>query len=108
MQGPDYRFDTSLYSFESASGAETIGRIEVTVGASQKVKSASEGFEVGSSVTDQPSETQREDIMRWEGGRAWLSERLIEWERAAMEEIEGRMEGFGIWGRERSEGIGSG
>jgi hypothetical protein len=35
--------------------------------------------------------------MRWEGGRAWASERLIEWERAAMEKTEGRMEDGGRW-----------
>jgi hypothetical protein len=35
---------TSLYSFESASEAETIGEIGVNVGASEKAKAASEGF----------------------------------------------------------------
>jgi hypothetical protein len=43
--------------------------------------------------------------MRWEGGRVLTSERLIEWEIAAMEKIEGRMEDLGMWAREGSEVI---
>jgi hypothetical protein len=43
----------------------------VRVGASGKAKGASEGFVVGQSVVDRRSETETEDIMRWEGGRAW-------------------------------------
>jgi hypothetical protein len=46
--------------------------------------------------------------MRWEGGRAWASERLIAWERAAMAKIEGGMEDLGMWVRGGSEVIGSG
>jgi hypothetical protein len=38
--------------------------------------------------------------MRWEGGRAWGSSRLIEWERAAIEKLAGRMEDVGMWRRE--------
>jgi hypothetical protein len=80
---------TSSYSFESASGAETIGEIGVRVGASEKANGASEGFIVNHSIADQCSET--EDIMRGESGRACLPERLIEWKRAAMKKIEERM-----------------
>jgi hypothetical protein len=43
--------------------------------------------------------------MRWEGGRAWMSENLIEWERAAREKIKGRMEDLGMWAREGSKRI---
>jgi hypothetical protein len=68
MQGPDGRFDTSLYSFESPSGAETIGEIGVIVGASQNAKSASEAFAVKQSIVDRHSETETEDILRWDGG----------------------------------------
>jgi hypothetical protein len=32
-------------------------------------------------------------------------ERLIEWERAAMEKIKGRMEDLGTWARDGREGI---
>jgi hypothetical protein len=46
--------------------------------------------------------------LKWEGSRAWASEGLIEWERAAMEEIEERMEDLDLWTREESAGIGSG
>jgi hypothetical protein len=35
-------------------------------------------------------------------------ERLIEWERAAMEKIEGRIDDLGMWGKQGSEVIGSG
>jgi hypothetical protein len=70
MQGPDGRFDTSLDSFESAPGAETIGEIGVSVSASWKAKRASEAFVVDQSIADRCSETETEaeDIMRWEGG----------------------------------------
>jgi hypothetical protein len=70
MQGPDGRFDTSLYSFESAPGVETIFEIGVTVGASEKAKGVSEGFAGNQSIVDRPSERETEDMMRWEGGRA--------------------------------------
>jgi hypothetical protein len=50
----------------------------VRVEASEKEKGASEGFVVDQSIIDRPSETETEDIMRWEGGRAWASDRLIE------------------------------
>jgi hypothetical protein len=40
----------------------------------------SEGLIVNKSIIDRPSETETDDIMRWEGGKAWASERLIEWE----------------------------
>jgi hypothetical protein len=80
----------------------------VSVGASETAKGTSEGFAVNQSIIDRCSETETEDIMRWEGGRAWRPERLIEWERAAMGQIEGRMEDLGMWGREASEGMGSG
>jgi hypothetical protein len=46
--------------------------------------------------------------MRWEDGRAWVSERMIEWERPTMEKVKGRMEDLGMWAREGNEGIGSG
>jgi hypothetical protein len=46
--------------------------------------------------------------MRWEGGRVWASKRLIEWERAAMTKIKGRIEDAGMWAREGGEEIGSG
>jgi hypothetical protein len=68
MKGLDKRFDTSLYSFESASGAETIYEIGVSVGVSEKAKEASGGFVVKGSITDRRPETQKEDIMRWERG----------------------------------------
>jgi hypothetical protein len=42
MQGPDGRFDTTLYSFESASSAETIGEIGVRARTPGKAKGASE------------------------------------------------------------------
>jgi hypothetical protein len=42
----------SLYSFESASGAETIGEIGVRVGASEKAKGASEGSLVNHLIRD--------------------------------------------------------
>jgi hypothetical protein len=100
MQVPDGRFDTSLYSFESVSGVETIFEIGVSVRASQKAKGASEGFVVNQSIIDQPSETQKEDITRWEDGRTWAPERPMEWERAALDKIEGGMEDLGMWARE--------
>jgi hypothetical protein len=34
--------------------------------------------------------------MKWEGGIAWTSEMLIDWDRAAMEKIKGRMEDLGM------------
>jgi hypothetical protein len=68
MEGLDKRFDTSLYSFESVSGAETICEIGVSVGASENAKEASEGFVVKGSITDRRPETEKEDIMRWERG----------------------------------------
>jgi hypothetical protein len=45
MWGPDGRFDTSLYRFESASGV-AIFEIVVRVGASGKAKRTSEAFVV--------------------------------------------------------------
>jgi hypothetical protein len=87
MQGPDSRINTSLYSFESASGVETAFEICVRIGASEKAKGASEGFAVDQSIVNRPPETETEDMMRWEGGRAWPSDVLIEWKRAAMEKI---------------------
>jgi hypothetical protein len=80
----------------------------VRVGVSEKAKGALQGLAVNQSITDRPSETEKEDIMRWESGRAWASDRLIEWERSTIENIEGRMENLGIWAREGSEVIGSG
>jgi hypothetical protein len=50
---------------------------------------------------------RKEDIMRWESGRAWPSERLIELEIAAMSKIERRMDDLGMQAREGSEAIGS-
>jgi hypothetical protein len=70
MEEPDGRFDTSLYSFELPAGAETIGEIGVMVGASEKVKSASEALIVNQSIIDRRSETEPEDFLRWERGRA--------------------------------------
>jgi hypothetical protein len=61
----------NLYSFESPSGAETIGEIDVRVEASRKAKGASEAFDVNQSIVDRATETETEDIMRWEGGIAW-------------------------------------
>jgi hypothetical protein len=52
MEGPNDRFDTSLYSFESRSGVETIFEIGVRAGASEKAKGASEGFGVNQSIVD--------------------------------------------------------
>jgi hypothetical protein len=49
----------------------------VRIGASGKARGASEGFAVDQSIIDLRSETETEDVMRWEGGRAWPSERLI-------------------------------
>jgi hypothetical protein len=69
----------SLYSFESASGVETIHKIGPRVGASEKAKGASEGFEAEGSIADRRSETQTEDIIRWEG-LSLGHERLTEWE----------------------------
>jgi hypothetical protein len=60
----------SLHSFKSASGAETIFEIGVRAGASEKAKGASEGFVMKGSIADRRSETEKEDIMRWEGGSA--------------------------------------
>jgi hypothetical protein len=80
----------------------------VRVGASEKAKGVSEGIAVNQSIIDRSSETETDDIMRWEGGRAWMSERLIAWERAAVGKIEGRMEDLRMWAREGSEGIRSG
>jgi hypothetical protein len=48
------------------------------VGASQKLKSASEAFVVNHSIFDRRSETETEDIMIWDGTRAWGPEKLIE------------------------------
>jgi hypothetical protein len=55
-----------LYSFESASGGETILEIGVRVRASEKAKGASKGFTVNQSIVDRPSETEieTEDIIR--------------------------------------------
>jgi hypothetical protein len=57
----------------------------VSVGASGKAKGASEAFVVNQPIDDRASETEIEieDIMRWEGGRAWFPEKPREWERAA-------------------------
>jgi hypothetical protein len=66
MQRRDSRFDTSLYSFESASGVETIFETGVRVGASEKAKRASEELSVIGSIVDCSSEGSKEDIMRWE------------------------------------------
>jgi hypothetical protein len=89
-------------------GSETIFEIIVRVGASGKAKGTSEGFVVNQLIIDRPSETETEDIIRWESGRAYWPEKLIEWERAAMEKIERRMEDLGMWAREGSEEIRSG
>jgi hypothetical protein len=71
---------------------ETILEICVRVGASEKAKGTSKAFVVNHSIIDRASEIETEDIMRWEDSRAWASERLIEWERAPMERMKGRME----------------
>jgi hypothetical protein len=68
MEGPEGRFDTSLHSFESAPGVETIGEIGWRVGASEKAKETSEGLAVSHSIVGRHSERETEDIMRWEGG----------------------------------------
>jgi hypothetical protein len=86
-----------------ASGAETIREIDVSVGASQTAKSASKAFVVNQSIIDRASETETEDILRWESERAWASERLIVWEGVAMKKIEKRIEDLSIWPREGSE-----
>jgi hypothetical protein len=57
----------TLYSFESVTGVETIFEIRGRVGVSEKAESASEGFRDNESIVDLPSETETEDIMRWEG-----------------------------------------
>jgi hypothetical protein len=44
-----------------------ICEIGVRLGASEKAKGASEGFEVEGSIADRRSEKHKEDIMRWEG-----------------------------------------
>jgi hypothetical protein len=77
------------------------------VGASGKAKGTSEGFVVNGSIANRRSERNTEGIARGEGGRAWRSERLTEWERAAMAKIKGRVEDLGMWAREGNEGIGS-
>jgi hypothetical protein len=77
----------------------------VRVGASGKAKGASEGFAVNQSIIDRRLETEAKDIMRWEGGRALGLERVIGWEGAAMEKIEGRMEDLGRCSRKRSNRI---
>jgi hypothetical protein len=84
-----------------------IFEIGARVGASGQVKGASEAFVINQSIIERRSETEKEDIMTWEGGRAWASERLIVWEGPAMRKIESRMEDLGMWVREGSEGIGS-
>jgi hypothetical protein len=80
----------------------------VKTGASEKAKGASNRFIVNQSIVDGRSESETKDIMRWEGGRARGPEKLIEWERTAMEKIEGRMDALGMWARDGSEGIESG
>jgi hypothetical protein len=45
--------------------------------------------------------------MRWEGGRAWASEKLTEWE-SAHGKLAGTMEDLGMWAREGSKRIWSG
>jgi hypothetical protein len=77
----------------------------VKIGASEKPKGRSEGFVIKGSIIDRRSEKHTGDITRWQGGRAWGPERLIEWEGAAMEKIEGSMEDLRGWAREGSEGI---
>jgi hypothetical protein len=52
MWGPESRFNTSLYSFESALEAERICEIDMSVGASEKAKGTSEGFAVNQSIVD--------------------------------------------------------
>jgi hypothetical protein len=79
--------------------------MSVRVGASEKAKGTSEGFLVKCSITDRRSEKHKEDIMRWEGGRAFEPETLIEWQRLAMEKIEWRMEDLGRWARKGSKGL---
>jgi hypothetical protein len=53
--------------------------MSVRVETSEKAKDASEGFVLRSSIADRGSGKHREDIMRWEAGRALGPERLIEW-----------------------------
>jgi hypothetical protein len=109
MWGSDSRFDTSSYSFELASGAETIGGMGVRVEASEKAEGTSEGFAVNQSIIDRHSktetETETEDMMRWDGGRAWPAGQLLEWEAVAMDRIKWRMEDFGRCARKGSPGI---
>jgi hypothetical protein len=80
----------------------------VRVGASKKAKGGSEGFAIKGSIADRGSEKPKEDIVRWEGGRALRPEKLIKWEGAVMEKIEGTMEDIDRWARKRSKGIRSG
>jgi hypothetical protein len=79
----------------------------VRVGASGKAKRTSIAFVANQSIVDRASETETEDIMRWEGGRAWCREKLREWKRGVMKKIEMRTEDIGMWATEGSEGIGS-
>jgi hypothetical protein len=54
----------SLYSFESASGTETIGEIGVSLGASDEGKGTLKGTAVNGSIVDRNSEIQNEDIVK--------------------------------------------
>jgi hypothetical protein len=45
-----------------------IREIGVSVGLSEKAKSAPDAFVVNQSIVDRASETETEDILRWEGG----------------------------------------
>jgi hypothetical protein len=72
----------------------------VRVEASEKAKGTSEGFTVNQSIIDRRSETEietqteTEDMMRWDDGRAWVSERRIEWE---SDHGQNKMEDGGPW-----------
>jgi hypothetical protein len=66
-----------LYLFELLSGVETIFEIDGRVGVSGKAKGASEAFAVKQPIVDRHSETETDDILRWESGRARVSARLL-------------------------------
>jgi hypothetical protein len=67
MRGRDSGFDASLYSFESASGAETISEIELGVRASKKAKGCRKDWQLLAQLSIIVQNDEREDIMRWEG-----------------------------------------
>jgi hypothetical protein len=70
MQGRDSRFDTSLYSFKSASGVATISEIGLGVRASEKAKMAPEGMTIIGSIVDRNSPQPKRGYNETGG---WLS-----------------------------------